>query len=380
MMTGTLLYILSAIALLIYAFILAFLTIAWFMKRGRHTELDTAYTGSISIIISARNEASDITACLESIARQDLPGTGFDLILVDDHSTDNTAGMAQSFLSRLPLRILELPPGSSGKKAAIAFGISHSRSDIIITLDADVILGPGYLLTMRGLFSRQGTMMVLGPVRMRTARGWFSWFPPLEFLSLQAAGAAAALSGHPVMSNGSNLAYLREAYLECQGRIGGEGLASGDDMFLMMAFKERYGNDSLVYAMNPETIVETNAEAGIRGFFRQRMRWVAKAGSYRDAEVIFLAFTVYFMNVMILASMVITVFKSEYVMLSAFLIWIKMILDFPLMFGFASFSRQQRLMAAYLPAQLLYPIYTVLLLPLSLLLPQRWKGRTISGS
>src|SRR5438552_3703884 len=90
----------------------------------------------VTIIIPSRNEEQNISNCLASIARQKYPSDYFEVIVVDDHSTDNTGQIVRS-QNNQKMKLIHLSGSSAGKKAAISEGIKNAKGKLIITTDAD---------------------------------------------------------------------------------------------------------------------------------------------------------------------------------------------------------------------------------------------------
>lgn len=104
----------------------------------------------ISILIPARNEAARIGLCLEGLTQQTY--RSFEVIIVDDHSSDGTADVVQHYADRLPrLSIVQgqpLPTGWVGKCWACWQAANHANGEWLIFLDADVIPQPKLLQTL----------------------------------------------------------------------------------------------------------------------------------------------------------------------------------------------------------------------------------------
>src|SRR3984885_13240575 len=98
----------------------------------------------LSVIVPARNEEASLGDCLQSLISQS--GVEFEIIVVDDHSTDRTREIAQSFPQEL-VRVIEAPPlpaGWTGKNNAVTAGvnqarINHARGDWLLFTDADTV-------------------------------------------------------------------------------------------------------------------------------------------------------------------------------------------------------------------------------------------------
>lgn len=103
---------------------------------------------TVSVIIPARNEEACLAACLESLVAQ--TGEVFEIIVVDDHSTDRTREIAESFAQRDPdkVRVIEagpLPQGWTGKNSAVVTGARVARGEWLLFTDADTVHLPGSL-------------------------------------------------------------------------------------------------------------------------------------------------------------------------------------------------------------------------------------------
>ena len=106
---------------------------------------------AVSIIIPARNEATNIEACVKAVLRQNYPTHLMELIVVDDHSEDDTASIVQS-LSDPRIHLIGLADypiqGLAFKKHGIHTGVQQSRGDLIVCTDADCEMGPEWLRNM----------------------------------------------------------------------------------------------------------------------------------------------------------------------------------------------------------------------------------------
>jgi glycosyltransferase involved in cell wall biosynthesis len=107
--------------------------------------MSTTETGSpqASIIVPARNEESCLADCLQSLTTQ--TGVSFEIIVVDDHSTDRTRAIALSFPSVRVIDAGPLPEGWTGKNNAVTAGASRARGAWLLFTDADTIHLPGSL-------------------------------------------------------------------------------------------------------------------------------------------------------------------------------------------------------------------------------------------
>jgi glycosyltransferase involved in cell wall biosynthesis len=97
----------------------------------------------LSVIIPARNEEASLGSCLESLVSQ--TGVDFEIIVVNDHSTDRTREIAESFKKVSIIDAAPLPEGWTGKNNAVATGAREARGQWLLFTDADTIHTPGSL-------------------------------------------------------------------------------------------------------------------------------------------------------------------------------------------------------------------------------------------
>jgi glycosyltransferase involved in cell wall biosynthesis len=103
----------------------------------------SAASPMVSIIVPARNEEACLGTCLESLVAQ--TGVNFEIIAVDDHSTDRTREIAASFPSVSVIEAGSLPDGWTGKNNAVATGVRSARGEWLLFTDADTVHLPGSL-------------------------------------------------------------------------------------------------------------------------------------------------------------------------------------------------------------------------------------------
>jgi hypothetical protein len=105
--------------------------------------LDPSGSPVVSVIVPARNEEDCLGRCLESLVAQE--GVEFELIVVDDHSTDRTGPIARSFPGVRVLEAGPLPEGWTGKSSALVCGVKVARGEWLLFTDADTYHKPGSL-------------------------------------------------------------------------------------------------------------------------------------------------------------------------------------------------------------------------------------------
>lgn len=131
----------------------------------------------LSVIIPTRNRSELLADCLASLTGQTLPAAGFEVIVVDNGSTDNTRLIAESFLGRLQLRYVEASePGlHTGRHA----GMREAASDLLVFCDDDILAEPQWLESIRYAFSSPGVALVGGNNRPLFEAGIPAWLERL---------------------------------------------------------------------------------------------------------------------------------------------------------------------------------------------------------
>jgi biofilm PGA synthesis N-glycosyltransferase PgaC len=169
--------------------------------------------------------------------------------------------------------------------------------------------------------------------------------------------AGTAERGNPVMCNGANMAFSKESYNKNSGNLHDE-IASGDDVFLLHSIKKEPGN-KILWLESQNVIVTTKSTNEIASYIKQRVRWISKAGAYKDPFTRVLAIvtfiTILLMLFLLFAGLINPVFLP--VLLTAF--FLKSIPDFLVLRNTARRYNKRSLLGIFLPAQIIYPFYVI---------------------
>jgi len=344
---------------------------------------DISPVTSFSIIIPARNEAKGIEHCIRTILNSTYPASLTELIVVDDHSTDNTAEIVlqlQHEYSNLQLihleEYLDGNPMNAYKKKAIEVAISKTKGEWIITTDADCNAPAQWLHLYDAYIQQNKPVFVAAPVMFTHTTGVLSLFQLLDFMSLQGITAAAVSAGYHTMCNGANLAYRKDVFYEVGQFKGIDELASGDDMLLMYKIKQQYPG-RLGYLFHSGAIVTTEPMHSWSSFINQRIRWASKADRYKDKSVFRILALVYAVNLALLILLPVNLFVEGEIAHWLTLLLIKTIIELSFMRLIARFYQQQDVLLYFPLMQPLHLLYTVIAGWLGKFGTYKWKGRKV---
>lgn len=340
------------------------------MKRGWLLypiihETPLPFSIKATIVVCARNESTHIAHLLTALMSQSYINR--EIIVVDDGSTDNTVEIVHSFAEI----ILVALPESVGKKAALRKGLEHATGELIICTDADCVMGNDWIRALVNCYQIDFPDMIIGPVRIHHPQSsLLQHLQSIEFMSLAASTAGSASIGRPIMCNGANLAFTKEAWNTSSHELK-DCYASGDDMFLMESIKSRGGK--IRYAKFQEAIVTTEPVQTFSSFFHQRSRWVSKSAAYSDPEIKFVAGLVASVTLLPFLLALIGVFDPWFFLFSVLSWGIKTGLDYRFLrifrpFFVIFFPHWQFLLVA-----VLYPFYVIVSLILGKFRKVIWK-------
>jgi cellulose synthase/poly-beta-1,6-N-acetylglucosamine synthase-like glycosyltransferase len=344
----------------------------------------------ITVIVPARNEAQNIGQCLESIINQTYPDELFEIIVVDDHSTDNTSEVVQSF-TRQNIHFLFLKDFvsdnlNSYKKKAIEIAIAQSTGDLIVTTDADCFMDKNWLLTIASFYEEYRPALIAAPVAINCDNRFLGIFQTLDFMTLQGITGASVHKKIHSMCNGANLAYEKTAFIKVGGFKGIDNIASGDDMLLMHKIYKCYP-ERVLFLKSTEAIVETKPMNTLKEFINQRIRWASKADKYNDKRILPVLTIVYFFNLLLLLLPITALFSNERFSFFNYsfsiigfwlsLLGLKTLVELLFLFQIAKFFEKQPILWWFPLAQPFHILYTIIAGWLGKFGSYTWKSRMV---
>ncbi len=263
----------------------------WYCKAGKRLALQPSIPSlsprPISIVICARNEAGNLQRNLPLICTQDYPASLFEVLVVNDGSTDATPEVLEQLREQYPvLRVVSHTPGQhfTGKKAALDFGIRQARYGHILLTDADCRpAGRNWLRSMSS-FEPGSVVLGYGPYIPENTllNKWVRWETLHTFIQY----STYALSGRSYMGVGRNMLYSRQHYLDAVADAGFlstyNRLPSGDDDLLIQQLTAK--GCQVAVNPDPESFMYSPAPASRPSLFRQKSRHVSTGKYYRPSS------------------------------------------------------------------------------------------------
>ncbi len=328
----------------------------------------------ISVVIAARNEAENIPRLLDSLLSQTYSSENFEVVIVDDHSTDNTFQLI-SQQQHSNIRVLPLEASMGGKKKAIEFAISQTTGALIVATDADCQLPPSWLETIAAFCVDNQSLFIAAPVKFNYRDRLIERFQALDFMMLQGITASGIALNLHYMCNGANLAYSRKAFEDVNGFEGIDRIASGDDMLLMHKIRKNHPL-KIHYLKNENAIVKTQPMPSWKSFLMQRRRWASKNLMYDDIKIKFILIFAYVFNLWFFVLAVSGLFSPIHFFYAFIFMLVKACIEFWFLKDVAKFYKEEELLKylfLYQPLHLIYTIFTGLWSQFG---NYEWKGRS----
>ncbi len=360
--------------LLIIPFIIysaVILRIAFYLKEVKpfQEKVDNAVI-KVSVVIACRNEEKNLPELLSCLSKQDYHQDFFEVIIVDDNSTDSTFDVACKFDGIKNLRVIR--NSGAGKKIAIKQGVGESSAELILTTDADCRMGEGWLSSIASFYDIEKPEMIIAPVNLSKLNdGFLNSFQIIEWQALQGITAGTAARGNPVMCNSANLGFKRDTFLIHSYGLK-YNLASGDDIFLLQTLKKE--RKSCIRRLeSSEATVITSPALTLNELLRQRARWASKAGAYKDPYTIFIALVTFCINIELLGLYLACMFNQALVFILIASFMTKSASDFALVKETNRKSDKPAKSRYFLVSEILYPVYVLIVSLKALTVKKRWK-------
>lgn len=269
----TVIYILVVYITLINSIIL----LALYFKKDKRSKRSINKDLFVSVVVAFKNESKNLGQLIESLTSQTFPANQFEIILVDDFSSDDSFEKAKTYEGQfLNLKVLK-NQYNSGKKGALKTGILNSLGKYILLTDADCFPGNNWIQSMISKFDDE-TNIVFGYSPFKENKSFLNKLCRYENLFSTILMESFYNVGYPYLVFGRNISYRKSLF----NRLNGfdsieESLSGDDDLFFQKALKSGV---RVILNDDKDSIVFSDCVPSWKTFIRQKSRHVSASKFY----------------------------------------------------------------------------------------------------
>jgi cellulose synthase/poly-beta-1,6-N-acetylglucosamine synthase-like glycosyltransferase len=355
------------------------------VQHLRHSvgrQLPTPLSGSeallptVSVVVPARNEEGTIERCVRSLMATMYPANRFEVIVVNDRSTDGTGEVLQRLQGEFAaLRVhntIETHDNTNlqGKTRALHQGIEHSDGDVVMMTDADCVVQPTWVRHVAELFVHPDVALVPSFTVIQ-AHTVFARMQGLEWVFNHTMASAGIGLGQPLGCFGNNLSVRRSVY-DAFGGYARIPFSVTEDLAMLQAVA-RLPNQQIRYVCDEQTRVETLPCPTLSAFVKQHRRWVLGGRALGWRATVFVALASAVWAGLLVASL------AQAWWLVATILLVRMLCD--VMVVLPSLYRLNMVgLVWWFPFALPFFLLVELITPFFLLKPSvEWKGQILRG-
>lgn len=337
---------------------------------------------SISVIVCMHNEEKNAAACLDKLVVQDYPADRFEIVVVNDRSTDGTGRILKQYTEKYSfinhIDISQIEKNITPKKYAINQAIVSSRGDIILLTDADGRPTNQWVKEVSSLFSDLVGMVIgYAPYITELSQTTF-WnrLLSLEYFSQAAVAAASCGVGYPVTCVGTNMAYRKVVYNQLGGFGIYKNLHTGDDDLFLQRVREET-DWQIAYVSVEKSHVYNEPPATWQKFYQQRIRYASKGFKY-PFRITLILILFYFLNLLLLVSPLLLLTCSDCILPFLAILLLKLISEFSFLKLASSYLEDKRFFNLFPVAFILHIPYVVFFGLFAQILNFKWGDHTSS--
>ena len=262
------------VAVAVGAVITLFLQRSLERRAARSVAAAGAARVTVSVVVPAKNEQFSLPRLLSSLEEQDTDD--FEIVLVNDRSTDDTARVMEEFRTRLGDRVVvvtvtEAQPEGNPKQHALAHGARAASGDVLLLTDADCVVPPSWVRRSTGYFGDPRLGLVFGPVYPKGTDGWLTHYQSFDHVFRYYYTAGSAGLSNATGGFGNNLAVRVEA-LTAVGGFQGLRHSATEDAELISEVRDT--KQWLIRAhINRGATVHPEPQRTLGALFKQELRW-----------------------------------------------------------------------------------------------------------
>lgn len=346
------------IQIIVYFLVLFFLLMAISIDKGYLFQIKQQSFSlkklNLSLIIAAKNEEENIPSLFESLEKINYPVENYEVIFVDDNSTDKTNELISELIkTKLNYKLIKADSKRfEGKKGALQIGIENSKNKFIVITDADCRPESNWLLEISGKLNA-GFDFVFGVAPIKSGKNFIQKLAAFEnfrntYLTISAVGLNI-----PYSVSARSFAFRRSSF----ERIGGyskttDTISGDDDLLLREAIKNKMLIGTLI---DSEAFVYSDPPNSLANYLKQKKRHLKTSVHYLFKQKLFLGFW-HIINIICLFSIMLIPVSINFVLPVA----VKLIFDF-----YVAVKRQNELGHSFnllqiIPLQIVFEIFLII--------------------
>lgn len=367
--------------IIVYCYVLLVLfSVKGWSKKEESLDSEHSYV-FCSVVIAARNEADNIATTISSLLSQNYPADCFEILVVDDHSTDNTLQILTELAEQNNnLFVFSAPENQNGKKAALQYVLKQAKGDLFLFTDADCIVGKNWIESYVSYANNHEGNLYFGNVipNISNKSNILEKCFALDFIGILGVQNGLAKLGHAFSCNGANMCITKRFYQQAYDT--NSQFASGDDVFLLHKAKQ-IDKNSVFFVQDKRAAIQTDIPNTVKSFIKQRCRWASKATGYKDKDSILVAVIVYIYCLAMTITAIASCFGNIQLFVAFTLLFIsKCVTDIILFTATRKHYKSANYIWLAVPFECIYFLYITIIPILAKLRPVQWKSRAIHNA
>lgn len=343
------------------------------LKSKKRQEVNNApdYQPFVSIIVPSRNEENNIERCIRSLMNVDYPPERFEIVAVNDRSTDSTGKILlklSNIYSNLKIvEITELTANSNlkGKPGALHRGILESSGEIVMMTDADCIVPETWVKSIVSYFADPmvGLVPAFTLIQNHTE---FEKIQAVEWIYLHTMASAGLALKRPLGCYGNNLSIRRTIYDELGGYVSIKFSVTEDLALLQAVYAAGY---KIYYPCSSESAVTTLPCLTFSEYVSQHRRWALGGLNLGWVAPVFV-----FTSLIIWVALAIAIYSGNIIWIVAIL-FARVFGDFSLIMTSIGKLNQENLHGRVISSIFYFMLIELILPPLLINRKIVWKGQ-----
>lgn len=345
------------------AYIILQLYYVWYWLKTPEIKVPSEFIPSlkITVVVVAHNEEEYIESCIEGILKQDYPAELFEIIVIDDRSSDGTVERIEKLQSPIVriYRLIDYPEfihSPAYKKSAIELAVKKAGHDWIVVTDADCIHPAEWLRNISFALSNTDAVFLAVPISYASGTSLLEKMQEMEMSVLMLITAAGIRSGLHDMANGANMSFSKKAFNDVHGYDGNYQYASGDDMFLIEKMRSAFP-DRIAFVKSREAIVETKPHKDWTSLIKQRLRWAGKNKGLQSPVIRMIWVFVGLYHLMIFLNIILAIFHLTSWWPLFIMLLLKWVGDIAILIQATRFFKNRQILYYFIPLQMMYGVY-----------------------